>query len=168
MKNLYFFVISFVFLLINGFNTVSFAQRCSKFHKEHCPTAENIYYKYHERSRSALFVRGQTSQMYIEVFNGRDYRISVCAEDIFGNTIEFKLIDRYEGTVLYDNTRDNLAQEFEFTVTKTRELIIEIHVPDDSGHSQGEHGRDGLVRKDYDMGCVGVLIEHMITPKKGF
>jgi len=107
--------------------------------------------------------------MYLEVFNGRDYRVSICCDDIFGGTIEFMLIDIETGTELYSNANDNYVQEFEFTVTKTRDIAIQIYVPGESILKyEGEHGTDGLTRKDNDMGCVGVLIEHMITPMKGF
>ena len=150
-------------------NQNMFAQRCSKYHINHGNRSENKYYQIHkEASRSALFVKGETSRMYLDVYNGRDYRISFTYDDVLGGPVQFKLLDRRDKVLLYDNANDEFAQEFEFTVTKTRELIIVINVP---GHSVGLEQvsqERGLFKKDTEIGCVGVLIEHMISPMKGF
>ncbi len=147
----------------------SMSQRCSKYHILNGNFSENKYYQIHkEASRSALFVKGETSRMFLEVFNGRDYRISLVFDDVLGGPVEFKLYDRSDDVLLYDNMNDAYSQEFEFTVTRTRDLIIELYVP---GHSVGLEAvsqEKGLFRKDTEIGCVGVLIEHMITPRKGF
>lgn len=157
------------FLILFAVPIFTYSQRCSNYLKLNGDFSENKYYVFHdEASRTALFVKGETSKIYLEVFNGRDYRISIVSDDILGGPIEFKLIDRREQILLYANANDGYAQEFEFTVTKSRELAIEIHVP---GHSIGLEQisqEKGLFRKDTEIGCVGVLIEHMITPWKGF
>jgi hypothetical protein len=72
-------------------------------------------------------------------------------------------------SVLYDNTQDNLATELEFSVETTQRLIFEITIPNEggSGKSSVSKGKGKLV-KSSDMGCVGILIEHMTTPKTGF
>ncbi len=158
-----------LYILLSITPLLSLSQRCGQYHKLNGNFSENKYYMLHdEASRSALFVKGETSKMYLDIYNGRDYRISITHDDILGGPIEFKLIDRRDQTLLYNSANDGYAQEFEFTVTKTRELIIVIHVP---GHSVGLEPlsqEKGLFRKDVEIGCVGVLIEHMITPMKGF
>lgn len=143
--------------------------RCLEYYKYECPTSENVYYKVNEASRSALYVQGQTSKVALDITNGRDYRISFCIDSIFATGVRFQLVDRYENTVLYDNAKDNMAQEFEFTVTETRSIFIVITVPFNVPKSKsGEDGKFGIVRKDNKMGCVGLLVEYMITPFKGF
>jgi hypothetical protein len=144
-------------------------RKCFGYQRDSCPTSSNIYYKVHEESRSALFVKGQTSQTRFTIYNGRDYRISLCSDSILGGQIAFRLIDNETGNVLYDNKEDHYATEFEFTATQSRDIIIEISVPGNSGIIEAESNQDLIfVRKDTEMGCVGVLIEHMITPSKGF
>ncbi|NOZ47901.1 MAG: hypothetical protein GXO79_14155 [Chlorobi bacterium] len=160
-----FFTISFFLIL----PVLSFSQRCGSYHITHGNFSENKFYQIHkEASRSALFVKGETSHMYLEVFNGRDYRISITHDDILGGPIRFKLIDQEDDALLYDNANDNYTQEFEFTVTKSRMLIIEISVPGSSVGLEKTSQEKGLFKKDTEIGCVGVLIEHMITPRKGF
>lgn len=159
---------AFLFLFSLGFSqSTEYKAMCFDYHKHYCDNSENIFYKYNPSSRSALFLKGQTSQTRLEIFNGRDYKISICADEVLGNQIEFKLIDDLNKKVLYDNRNDDLTQEFEFTVTESLEIIIEVTIPGNSLDS-GENGKGGIVRRDNAMGCVGVLIEYMITPKKGF
>jgi hypothetical protein len=70
------------------------------------------------------------------------------------------------GEVLYDNSQDNYAKDFEFTVTTTIELFIEIEIQGESPLVQKQSKM--LIRRDNEVGCVGVLIEYMVTPRKGF
>lgn len=68
----------------------------------------------------------------------------------------------YEETrkVLYDNTEHEMAQEVEFSSTSTKRLVVEVMSPgvtDPKGRGKG-----------MDIGCVGILIEHMPTPAIGF
>ncbi|MBI9065699.1 MAG: hypothetical protein JEZ09_00325 [Salinivirgaceae bacterium] len=144
-------------------------RKCFGYQKDSCKISRNIFYKVHNESRSALFLKGQTSQTPITIYNGRDYRISLCWDHVLGNQIQFRLLDRETNDLLYDNATDEFSSDFEFTVTQTREIIIEISIPGSSSLVEAM-GNDELiiVRKDTDMGCLGVLIEHMITPTKGF
>ena len=88
-----------------------------------------IYYKYNSESRSALFLKGQTSRFPLSIYNGRDYRISICWDFNLGNRLEFKIIDADTDNVLYDNSTDEFASEFEFTVAQSRDVYIQIKVP---------------------------------------
>jgi len=71
---------------------------------------------------------------------------------------------------LYDNADDGFSNEIEFSVESTRRLILEISIPSSggSGSSKGIKKGKGKLSKSSDMGCVGVLVEHMVTPKSGF
>jgi hypothetical protein len=144
-------------------------RKCYGYQRDSCPTSENIYYKRHEDSRSALFLKGQSSRTNFEIYNGRDYRISLCWDPVLGGPIQFKLINQETNSVLYDNATDEFASEFEFTVTQRASLYIEITVPGESETNQAMNNDDIiLVRKDKEVGCVGILIEYMVTPPKGF
>ncbi|MBR6081406.1 MAG: hypothetical protein IKP62_00580 [Salinivirgaceae bacterium] len=144
-------------------------RRCWGYHKDSCKVSKNIYYRVVEGSRSALFVKGQTSRISTTIYNGRDYRISFCHDQVLGSEIVMRIIDAENGNTLYDNTEDGFSSDFEFTVTQTREIYIEISVPGKSRYSEAADDADLVfVRKDTEMGCIGILIEHMITPVKGF
>ncbi|MBO7144913.1 MAG: hypothetical protein J6W13_08830 [Salinivirgaceae bacterium] len=168
IKILLLFIILLPFAGMSQTNDYSM-RRCWGYHKDSCPTSKNIYYRVVDDSRSALFVKGQVSRIKSIIYNGRDYRISFCHDEILGEGIIMRIIDVATENVLYDNSEDAFASAFEFTVTQTSEIYIEIEVPGSSRMSEAEGQSDLIfVRKDTEMGCIGILIEHMITPVKGF
>jgi len=61
--------------------------------------------------------------------------------------------------VLWDNGEHDMASEIEFSATSSKRLIVEVMAP---GATEGKN------KKDVDIGCVGILIEHMATPNIGF
>lgn len=65
-----------------------------------------------------------------------------------------------ERVVLWDNQDHELVQEMEFSCTSTKRLVIEVIAP---GAENVKPKKAGL-----DIGCVGILIEHMPTPMIGF
>lgn len=64
--------------------------------------------------------------------------------------------------VLYDNRQDDMSQEIEFSITSTKRLIIRV-----LGHGP-EKVKIKKNAEQMDIGCVGVLLEHMPTPELGF
>ena len=64
--------------------------------------------------------------------------------------------------VLWDNQEHDMAEEIEFSATSTKRLVIEVTAP--GAVSDKPRKND----KQYDIGCVGILIEHMPTPAMGF
>lgn len=209
--------------------SISFGQYCNYFHKKYCMPSENEMFKLNGQSKSALFSKGQTSELSIIVYKGQDYRISLCMDENLGSQIAFKVYetkkvkvekvietktteDEYktcencsgegyvddescydcdgEGKVatgneievvdketkvvtetrkqlLYDNSQDGFSSEIEFSVESTRRLTLEIAVPGSGGGGSSKSMKKGMM-KSSDMGCVGVLVEHMTTPKSGF
>ena len=88
-----------------------------------------------------------------------------------GNEIEVieketKTVTERQKQLLYDNSQDGFSNEIEFSVESTRRLILEVTIPGGGGSSTGKS--KGKMMKSSDMGCVGVLVEHMTTPISGF
>jgi hypothetical protein len=206
---------------------MSYGQYCNHFHTKYCEPSENDMFKLNGQSKSALFAKGQTSELNIIVYKGQDYRISLCMDENLGSQIKFKVYetkkvkvekvfetktteDEYKtcgdcsgegvmdgetcytcngegqeatgGTVevidketkivterrkelLYDNSQDGFSTEIEFTVESTRRLTLEVSVPGGGGGSSKSKGK---MMKSSDMGCVGLLVEHMTTAITGF
>ncbi len=169
LKSLLIVVIGILPFVVNAQSNNYKVRKCFGYQRDSCTTSANIFYKLNEDSRSALFVKGQSSQTIVSIYNGRDYRISLCWDHILGNRMGFKILDRETKNVLYDNSTDEFATDFEFTVTQSRDIIVELSIPGESTLSKSEGNEELIIiRKDKEMGCVGVLIEHMITPTKGF
>ncbi len=165
MKNLITIILVFTSLGLSAQTHDYSKSRCIDYHKHNCEKSTNKYYQYNSESRSGLFHKGQRSRTLLEAFNGRDYRVSICHDDVFNKPIVFRIVDKARDEVLYDNSQDNYAKDFEFTVTSTIELWIEVEV---QGESPLVDKRKSLIRRDSQVGCIGLLIEYMVTPRKGF
>jgi hypothetical protein len=203
---IYLVVISMLILPI-----VAKAQYCNYFHTSFCLPSEDGIYKPNGQSKSALFSKGQTSELSVIVYKGQDYRFSICMDENLGAQITFKVyetkkikvekvveskvmediydadgnptgeqkevvtketkvVEESKKELLYDNSTDNYATELEFSVETTRRLTLELSIPGEggSGKAKGVAQGKGKLMKSSEMGCVGILIEHMTTPKQGF
>lgn len=147
----------------------AFAQNnCLNYHKNKCQSYASKGYIMSNDSRSAIMRKGQTSEFRITIYQGKDYRISVCADEAnLGNTVRMQLIDYDTEELLYDNKDFNYVKDFEFTVVQTRTIKIKIEIPEDQT-SKSTANTTGLISKSINQGCVGVMIEEMSTPKTGF
>jgi hypothetical protein len=147
--------------------TVSAQSACIDYHKKNCKRQDvATSYGLSPESRSALFLKGQTSEFRLTIYQGKDYRITICNDEVLGENIGMAILDRETGEPLYNNKDFNYVRDFEFTVLMTREIKIIISVPDD-GTALTPKG-DFRAKDSSGVGCLGVLIEEMITPKKGF
>ena len=73
-----------------------------------------------------------------------------------------KRVYKKEPIVRYDNSDDNMSQDFIFQSSQTRKLSIKVYIPDDGG---GEMSA-GLSGSNY--ACVGLLVEHQPGIITGF
>lgn len=77
-------------------------------------------------------------------------------------TKQNKRVYEEEEKVLWDNTEHEMAKEVEFSCTATKRIAVEVIAP---GNSEAKPKKGGGTN---DIGCVGILIEHMPTPALGF
>lgn len=125
-------------------------QDCTDYHQYHCMYGDYTFF-YSRQSKSALFRPGQTSELKIIAYSGEDYYISVCAHRKFGE-IRFRILeDTPAGKVIYDNAEDDYSNSIIFSNEVTRNLIIEVSVP------------EGDERHADERRCVGVVIEFRKT-----
>jgi len=64
--------------------------------------------------------------------------------------------------VRYDNSKDEMSQEFVFQSNQTRKLKVKVYVPE----SEGGEMSAGMSGSSY--ACVGLLIEHQPGVVSGF
>lgn len=148
------FIIVF-YVAVNG-------QDCINYHLKSCPQLQpNPYTNVFEGSKSGLMLRGETMESVFTIFQGKDYRITLCSE-LFPNEINLKIYDADDGSILlYDNTQNDTAQIFEFQVFNTRRVRAMVSVPKIAQSKKNT----GLLVEKTPRGCVGFLLETMITRK---
>lgn len=153
-------------LILLAFSTSVVPQTsvCGQFHRKYCvfdDKGKDEKWQYNAQSKSGLFNQGMVSKLRCVIYKGMDYRISVCCEtDKLGDKINYKIFDSRTNELLFDNASADNVQSFEFQSVSTRQLVIEVMVP------QGATEKDK--HKSTDAACVGLLIEHKITDKQGF
>jgi len=155
-----------IFLSLFILSTViAFSQSsvCGQFHRKYCVTETkngNSNWIYNAQSRSGLFNQGMTSKIRCVIYKGMDYRINVCCETTIGDKVNYKIFDAKTNELLFDNATVQNEPLFEFQSSVTRQLIIEVSVPN------GATDKDK--HKPMDAACVGLLIEHKVTDRQGF
>lgn len=77
-------------------------------------------------------------------------------------TKEKRRVYEEEEKVLWDNTEHEMSSEVEFSCTATKRIAVEVIA---RGNSEAKPNKKGTTN---DIGCVGILIEHMPTPALGF
>lgn len=141
------------------------ASVCGQFHRKFCAVETKDGSKgdwmYNAQSKSGLFNQGSTSKIRCVIYKGMDYRINVCSESSsMGEKLAYKIFDARTNELLYDNSTAQNDPLFEFQSTATRQLFIEVSVPN-GATEKDKH-------KPMDAACVGLLIEHKVTDKQGF
>jgi hypothetical protein len=156
-----YFITLFIVAVISS-SLFSQAGVCGNFHKKYCGFGKEkgADWQYNAQSKSGLFNQGMVSKLRCVIYKGMDYRISVCCETVLGDKVSYKIFDSRTNELLFNNSTAEDTQTFEFQSVSTRQLIIEVVVP--QGATEKEK------HKSTDAACVGLLIEHKITDKQGF
>ena len=133
------------------------AQDCYDYYKRNCGRSINGRFPYtvNNSSVSSAFAPGESKCFYGELIQGKDYCITICSDSLYNGVVAL-LIRNDEGKILYDNSQDNFNVNIEFSCRKTNSVEYILTVPR---------------RSDVDektKGCVGMLIEEMVTPQIGF
>lgn len=142
--------------------SVSKGQDCINYHQNACPKLNpNPYNEVPEGCKSALLLRGEQMESVFTIFQCKDYRITLCSE-LFNNEVVLKIYDADDGSILlYDNTVNDVAQIFEFQVFNTRRVRAVVSVPKTNTSKKNT----GLLVEKTPRGCVGLLLESMVTRK---
>jgi hypothetical protein len=156
------YVLTLLVVTVLNASVFSQASACGQFHKKYCvlegSRAGN--WQYNAQSKSGLFNQGMVSKLRCVIYKGMDYRVSVCCETVLGDKVSYKIFDSRTNELLFDNSTAEDTQVFEFQSVSTRQLVIEVIVPQ-GATEKNKH-------KATDAACVGLLIEHKITDKQGF
>ncbi|HRO40326.1 MAG TPA: hypothetical protein PLV70_08510 [Flavobacteriales bacterium] len=162
---------------------------CTEYWKN-APRASDVRFAVNGQSRAASVQVGVPTELNIIIYKGQDYRVSfVYDEKILGDHVVARIIEKVRGPikkaagngvqtkgqqakpqfediekVIWDNQAHDMADAVEFTATSTKRIAIEVTapgVPEDPKNTKRSKAQP-------DIGCLGILIEHMPTPNVGF
>src|SRR6478609_4346986 len=155
------YFLSFIITIALSSGLYSQSGVCGQFHRKYCVFEDTKgTWQYNAQSKSGLFNQGMVSKLRCVIYKGMDYRISVCCETLLGDKVNYKIFDARTNELLFDNKTAEDTQTFEFQSISTRQLVIEVMVP--QGATEKEQ------HKATDAACVGLLIEHKVTDRQGF
>lgn len=150
------FALSVLFSIF--FVQLSGAQDCYDFYKKYIPRRDNnsgFAYTLNNSSVSLGFKPGESKCVYGELLQGKDYRITICSDSLYNGVVSL-VIKTNDGKTLYDNSQDDFNVDIEFSCRKTNPVEFILTAPS---------------RLDVDAeskGCIGLIIEEMVTPRIGF
>ena len=98
---------------------------------------------------------GESAEISMVFSAHHDYRIYVCAEEHMGE-IGFK-IKSSKGEVLFDNQDYEMSDTWDFSMSKTKRLIIEVTF-------MGAASEDGFE----ETGCTSIMVGYRHSTQKGF
>ncbi len=143
-----------VFLIVCGLQLT--AQDCFEFHKKQCCPAQGYFaYSVNDASVSYGFVPGESRCVPLQLFQGKDYRITICSDSLYNGIVSL-VIKKADGRIFYDNSQDEFNTEVEFSCRNTTDVDCILTAPNRLDVAEGTKG------------CIGLLIEETATPKIGF
>ena len=128
------------------------------FCSEKSVVGENVEFQMLQKERVAVEKEFQETSLVEELDENGEPTGEM--QEVFTTVVRSSFEDQM--TVLYDNTKDDLSQEVEFSISSTKRIIVRVMV-NGPENPKMKKGADQM-----DIGCVGVLIEHMNSPEMGF
>lgn len=127
---------------------------CKGFSKKFCKQPKDEYVPNPQTMDADLQV-GESAECTMVFYGKHDYRIFICAEETLGD-VTFK-IKTSKGDVLFDNQDYDMTTLWDFSMTTSKRLIIEVG-------SEGEASEDGFAES----GCVSIMIGYKYSTQSGF
>ena len=145
MKRIYFVLVFFTPIFL-------FAQVCPDLHLKCCHSDQQGF-AMHEISNTFKLNNDSNIELELEIFNGKDYFISICGDDNLGNILNLKILNN-NNDIIFDNSKENYILQFDFSCIQTQSIKLIVEIP----------GLNGVNIS----GCLGVLVEHKLSAKTGF
>jgi len=101
--------------------------QCKRFTKKNC--LPNLSpYTHNGQLTSAYLTPGETADVLLSFNAGKTYRILTCSQELIGH-VAFKVKNK-EGVVIYKSPFGAQNPSWDFKVTNTQQLTIQIYVPE--------------------------------------
>ena len=127
--------------------TIDANAQCKRYTKKYCLPSLSPY-MHNGQLTSAVFNPGDSADVVMTFNAGKEYRILICNQEQIGN-VQFKILDKSR-KVLYKSDPEELNSYWDFKVTNTQQLIIQLTVPPMEKNNQ----KNNLVPN----GCVALLV----------
>lgn len=121
------YCLAFLLLISNGINSQTCNRLAKKSVKSLAPFRSN------GNLNKVLLAEGESAELSMILRGGKKYRILVKGSF---DAMEIQIYDRLH-TLVYDNTKHDMAQLWDFKINATQEYHIVVTAPFDNGYSDG-------------------------------
>lgn len=135
-----------LFVLATTFSVASYGQ-CKRFTKKNC-LPDLAPFTHNGQLTSAIFNAGETADIEMTFNAGKEYRIIACSQETLGK-VQFKVLDKTR-KVLYKSEEDETNPSWDFKVSNTQQLIIQISVP--------KEDQKNKLTQLTQSGCISLLV----------
>lgn len=117
-------IVTFLAVFLFSINT-TFAQ-CKNFTMKKCMPGLAPFL-HNGQLNSTTLSPGESAEMQMTFYSGQEYRLLICGQEILGN-VAFKVTDMDKKSLFDSRDHDN-ASTWDFKMTSTQQIIIEVIVP---------------------------------------
>ena len=136
-------IISSIILVTTAYSSAN--GQCRGFTKRNCfPLLED--YVHNGRYSSGKLAQGEKAEVKITFSSEHKYRLLVNGHEALGK-VQFKVYNQSKSQLIYDNADNDYKPTWDFNLTNTQPLVIEINVPKSQNTHDLKHS-----------GCVTVMI----------
>ncbi len=115
----------FAILILYGFTFCAQAQNCNRLAKRSVKNLEP--FRFNGSLNKVLLSRGESAELSLILRGGKKYRILVDGGNVMG-VLSFKIYDRHK-TLVFDNSKHDMAQYWDFNIGATQEYHIVVTYP---------------------------------------
>lgn len=134
----------FVFIFYLTITSIQAQSECQYYHRKACENKDNESMKYDSQSKSAVLGKGQISEFHMVAYDGLDYRISICSDEILGSQIQFKIYEKKRELIKAEEVEE-VAYEEEST---SEEEYSDDYSSDDDSYSDNTYSDDDSYSDD--------------------
>jgi len=104
------------------------SSQCRSFTKKRCmPQLDG--FEQNDSFNSAVLIPGDEAELLLTFYEGKDYRLVVCAHPILGQ-VAWELVDTSEKLIFKNTNEDGSKKDsFDFKVSNTQQLVLRVKVP---------------------------------------
>ncbi len=115
-----------IFFIVFAFAINTASAQCKNFTMKKCMPGLAPFL-HNGQLNSTTLSPGESAEMQMTFYSGQEYRLLICGQEILG-AISFKVSDM-DKKPLFDSKEHNNASSWDFKMTSTQQIVIEVVVP---------------------------------------
>ena len=112
-------------LCVFSFSTIIAQEKCVNYHKTACSPETESEMTFDSQSKSTTLGVGQISEFHMVGYEGLDYKITICHEEVLGEQIRFKVYQKKQQLVKPEEAVENETNYKEEVVMNEKHDVVD-------------------------------------------